>query len=254
MNRIVVLSSVVALLIATGWAAVTRAAPPPSTSTSGPALTPTPISTIARVATRTRPSVQKVIELKPEVPVDRSPARIFGGLRSGFHPTVGRALGLPSAADIDTADLGAPMRMVHVRLDELQAYDGRSPADALLHEGPLVTRLVRVSGQVRSSLILSNARGGWETVQMGDSTRAAAIDQVVGAVSGARGVAPEALFLVNIPALGLDFLAYKDGTQLVLASLFDAPTYGLRGAQPGPAEQVLASLVGPARQVPLLRR
>jgi len=256
MNRIVLCSSVAAVLASAGWAAVSRAAPPsPAATPLASPSSPVPRS-LPRVSTapRSRPTLQRAVDLKSDAPYDRSPARIFNGLRSGYHPTVGRELGLPSAAEIDGAEVGVPMRTVHVRLDELRVYDGRSPADALLHEGPVVTRLVRVGGQVQSALVQSNARGSWETVQMGDRTRATAIDRVMTTLSGSSGVDPDSLFLVKIAALGLDFVAYRSGNQLLLASLFDAPAFGLQVGQPAPAEQVLGSLAAPARQIPTSRR
>jgi hypothetical protein len=253
MNRIV-LCSVAALVGGAGWAAVSRAAPPPSLTSPSPASPAALATTRTSTAARARPTLQRVGDLKPDAPFDRSPARIFNGLRSGFHPTVGKALGLPSPDEIEGAEVGAPMRTVHVRLDELRVYDGRSPADALLHEGPVVTRLVRVGGQVQSTLVQSNARGSWETVQMGDRTRATALDRVIAGLSGTSGVDPDSLFLVKIPALGLDFAAYRSGNQLLLASLFDAPAFSLQAGQALAAEQVFASLAAPARQIPTSRR
>ena len=44
------------------------------------------------------------------------------------------------------------------------------------------------------------------------------------------------------------------GLGVPLASLFDAPAFGLQVGQPAPAEQVLGSLAGPARQIPTSRR
>jgi hypothetical protein len=141
-------------------------------------------------------------------------------------------------------EVGPPMRVVHVRLDRLQAYDGYSPARSLMSEVPLVMRLVRVKGEVTSALVQSNTNGTWETVRVGDATVLKTRDDI--------DVAE--LFLVKIPGLGLDFLARRDGKTILLAPLFDAPAYGLTAADLRPAEAVLGSLVAAAQNVPASRR
>jgi len=153
-------------------------------------------------------------------------------------------------APADRTEIGPPMRVLHVSLDRLQAYDGYSPARALMSQVPLVTRLVRVGGKVKSAMVQSNARGAWETVGVGDAARAQAIDRVAGILKAEHDVGVEELFLVKIPALGLDFLARREGQTIMLASLFDAPAYGLTAGDLRPAEAVLGSLVAAAQQVP----
>jgi hypothetical protein len=151
-------------------------------------------------------------------------------------------------------EVGPPMRVVHVRLDRLQAYDGYSPARSLMSEVPLVMRLVRVKGEVTSALVQSNTNGTWETVRVGDAAGAQAIDRVATVLKTRDDIDVAELFLVKIPGLGLDFLARRDGKTILLAPLFDAPAYGLTAADLRPAEAVLGSLVAAAQNVPASRR
>jgi hypothetical protein len=176
-----------------------------------------------------------------DVPAARPAAAGTAKVRKGSHG---------HRAPADRTQIGPPMRVMHVSLDRLQAYDGYSPARSLMNQVPLVTRLVRVDGKVKSAMVQSNARGTWETVGVGDAARALAIDRVAGILKAEHDVGLEELFLVKIPALGLDFLAHREGQTILLASLFDAPTYGLTAGDLRPAEAVLGSLVAAAQQVP----
>src|SRR6185369_2087301 len=133
-------------------------------------------------------TADKIKGLQDGVAVDRTPARMLGGLRTSFDPKAGAQLGLRDRADAQATEVGAPMRMVFVDAGNLKAYAGGSP-DPLLREVPLVTRLVRVQGQARSMLLQSNAGGTWQTVQMGDARRAVAIEQVSRALTSGQGVA-----------------------------------------------------------------
>ena len=150
--------------------------------------------------------------------------------------------------------LGLRFEQRPVGLAALKTYDGSSAAADLLSETPLVLRLMSLRGQVKSSMLLANANGAWRTVQIGDATRALAIASVTNTLTSARSVAARDLFLVKVPGLGLDFLAYRSEGSLMLAPLFDSPQYSLQAGQAVSAEQVFASLVVAARTAPAAGR
>ena len=187
----------------------------------------------------------KIKGLQDGVVMDRSPARVLRGLRTTFDPKIGAHLGLRDPTDAQNTEVGAPIRVMVIDAGSLKTYDGSSP-DPLLREVPLVARLVRVQGQARSMIIQSNASGTWQTVQMGDTLRAAAIEQIGAVLASTQGVAESDLFLVRIPALGLDFLAYRKGS-VRLTPLFDTPAWGLQAGRTSDAAPLLSSLIAPAQ-------
>lgn len=192
--------------------------------------------------------------LKPGVSGDEPAIQTLSRLHASFEPKLGQKLGFGSREDVQAVEVGPALRIFQVGLAALKTYDGSSAAADLLSETPLVLRLMSLRGQVKSSMLLANANGAWRTVQIGDATRALAIASVTNTLTSARSVAARDLFLVKVPGLGLDFLAYRSEGSLMLAPLFDSPQYSLQAGQAVSAEQVFASLVVAARTAPAAGR
>jgi hypothetical protein len=159
-------------------------------------------------------------------------------------------LGVTAPRDIDHTEVGRVIRTYQVNLPQLQAYDGTSPATGILSEAPTITRLVTVRGKIQSALVLVNVGEKWELSRVGESARAAAIDRVTAALATNGGVVADSTFLVQVPGLGVEFIAFGGGTTIQLASLWDHTGVGLAAGEPRPAEAVLASLASAARNVP----
>jgi hypothetical protein len=196
----------------------------------------------------------KLADLRTDRPLDRAPARLFGGMRSGLPPALAQELGVGSPSDLGATELGDPLPMQHVQFNDLKTYDGSAPAESLLRDVSLVTRLVRVAGVVRSRMILSGASGTWETVQMGEAPRAVAIDQIARDLAQHEGVDAKALFLVKLSELGLEFLAFQRNGSLKLASLLDAPHAGLFTGKVVEASTAFVSLAPLAQAAPARAR
>ena len=153
-------------------------------------------------------------------------------------------LGLPDVASAAKAGLGTPKRDFIIRLDALQAYKPGADVEALLVDTKIVHYPVVVAGKPAGSISLANQKGKWELVSVGDvqrtNLRKASIDNSVKRFAKAE----EDHFIVRIPALNLEFTAFRDRADaLQLASVSDNPMAGLTAGEAEPAAKVLARLL-----------
>jgi hypothetical protein len=183
-------------------------------------------------------------------PARGAAADLVGRLRRSFDPKVGLFAGFRSPEDLDRARTGPSIPMYVVDTDPLGRYDGVSSADALLRPVPLTTQLVYVDGRVGSALVLRDDQGTWKPMRVGGANRAKLIDRVGAELARSYGVAPGALFLVDLPSLGVELLGYRTKGSTMLVALADVPELGLRGAQPVNAPALLASLAPFAKPLP----
>jgi hypothetical protein len=150
---------------------------------------------------------------------------------------------------LDHVEVGRVIRTYQVDHKQLQTYDGKSPALAMLNEAPAVTRLISVRGNVVSSIVLRNVGSSWKVTRIEKARRAIAIDRIITALA-TRGVATRSTFLVEVPALNLEFVGHAEGPSVELAPLWDVPHLGLVAGNVQPGERALASLVAAAQEVP----
>lgn len=155
-----------------------------------------------------------------------------------------RDLGLADAASAAKAGLGAPKRDFLIRLDALQAFKEGGDVEALLVDTRIVHYPIVLEGKAVSSISMVALEGKWETVSIGDvqrtSLRRRAIDNSVKRFAKAE----EDHFVVRIPALNMEFTAFRDRSDaLQLASLSDNPKAGLIAGEAEPAAKVIPRLV-----------
>lgn len=155
-----------------------------------------------------------------------------------------RDLGLADAASAAKAGLGAPKRDFLIRLDALQAFKEGGDVEALLVDTRIVHYPILLEGKAVSSISMVALEGKWETVSIGDvqrtSLRRRAIDNSVKRFAKAE----EDHFVVRIPALNMEFTAFRDRSDaLQLASLSDNPKAGLIAGEAEPAAKVIPRLV-----------
>jgi hypothetical protein len=153
-------------------------------------------------------------------------------------------LGLPDVASAAKAGLGTPKRDFIIRLDALKEFKAGGDIEVLLVDTKIVHYPVVVAGKTVSSISLVNQKGKWDLVSVGDvqrtSLRKAAIDNS----SKRFAKAEEEHFIVRVPALNLEFTAFRDRSDaLQLASVSDNPMAGLTAGEAEAATKVIARLI-----------
>ncbi|XXT22411.1 hypothetical protein WME94_12705 [Sorangium sp. So ce429] len=168
---------------------------------------------------------------------------------SARNARIARALGLHSENDLGSITLDAPLRVYHVDLTALQRYSASGDASSLLRDVGQRLLVVRLAGAPTSTIGVLRTSAGWSTFRMGDRPRAAGIDRAASALAGNASERSGGTFFVQVPALGLEFLASVQGGALRLSPVKNAPDYGIALGSVRLAEEVLASLVPAAQAI-----
>lgn len=155
-----------------------------------------------------------------------------------------KSLGFESLEEVKQAQLGNPLPVIIVRLDELRAYKDKADPYPLLHPIPKVIYAVNVDGNVRSCVELEKLDGKWEGSSYGMSAsakaHAAALKNRAGKDEGRM------FFVVKVLALNKTYLAYQadQGARFIEVHWDDQ-----RGdVESRPAADVLAELVKLAKE------
>lgn len=142
------------------------------------------------------------------------------------------------------AGLGKPQRDFLIRLDALKAYRAGQDPEALLVDTRLVHFPVQVDGKTRGSLTFARGEKAWSLVSVGEENRSDLREKAIGASIRRFARGAEAHFIVRIPALRLEFTAFRDGNgALQLASITDHVQAGLVAGEAEAATRVLPRLV-----------
>lgn len=141
--------------------------------------------------------------------------------------------GLPSASQLDKAALGDPLLVKMVRLDELQRFDPKSQVDPekLLHDTSTVLYPIRVSGQVHGLMRLGKVQGTWSARGFAGPTRIRGIEHVRSVMARRAGIPLAATLLIQVPALSIEFVAFRNPTGLQLTPVTDLKDAGLLAGQ-----------------------
>jgi hypothetical protein len=166
-------------------------------------------------------------------------------------PALAADLGFVTAEEARQAELDTPLREFYVRLDTLRDYAPHVPVARALSGGTTLFYPLLSRGVIRSFLRVSAPEGGpAKTISLGDSGTAKRLELLKDLLPRVQKGGGESVPAVRIPALGLYFIARTHGSTLQIASLFDAPRYGLEHGRYENAEAVLARLAPFARSLP----
>jgi hypothetical protein len=155
------------------------------------------------------------------------------------------SLGFASFEEVKDAELGQPLPVAMVRLDELQKYkDGDDPY-ALVHSSHRVVYPVLVKGQVRSGIELHEKDGKWSATTFGLANSVKLYAQARQKHADQPGTTP--YFLVKALALNEFYLAHLKGTELRLIRVRDqaASEHKLEGQS---AAQLFVELAKKAKE------
>jgi hypothetical protein len=156
-----------------------------------------------------------------------------------------QSLGFDSLEELPAAELGKPLPVLIVRLDELRDYKERGDAYKLLHPIPKVLYGVNVKGEPRCGLEVQKRDGKWEASAIGIAGPARQYVQAL--KKQAEKDRATVFFVVKIPALNETYLGYQSdrGVRLVHVRQQAEQQDKLEAR---PAAEVLAELVKAAKE------
>lgn len=168
--------------------------------------------------------------------------------RTAFHDLHARSnaanvrlTGMPDAAEQARTTLGAPLPVAMLHLDALRGYKPGTAIDGLVHHLDAVVCPVDVDRDVRTEVeLVRDAAGAWQVVRVGAISHAREVARL-GKVLGAPA------YLLRVPALGVELLAYGAGDTLRLAAVQAVPGVDLKAGQLLPAADVMRVLAPLAR-------
>jgi hypothetical protein len=134
-------------------------------------------------------------------------------------------LGLRSPQDFEQAELGKPLPMYLVRLDELAGYSPTADPRILLKDMNSFIYPISVGTQVKSSVQVAKMEGKWKAVAIGRSGFIKSVMESLSRIEKSEGKDEK---LVEIPGLNAYFIGWSRGDDLVLTPLADDSALGLK--------------------------
>jgi hypothetical protein len=164
----------------------------------------------------------------------------LGVLRQLVTPQNFRAMGFDSAEEVSRAQLGAPLPVNNIGLDQLKQYQPGTDPAALIKPTSETVYPILVDGNVKSSLTIVKKGDGYAPSAFGNADVAKRLGRYR---AGAEGD----VFIVRVPALNFYFVGQRTAKGILLTPIVSDPRLRLAEGQPAPADQVLAQLVPVAR-------
>jgi hypothetical protein len=156
-----------------------------------------------------------------------------------------KSLGFESLEELPSAELGRPLPVLIVRLDELRDYKPKGDPYKLLHPIPKVVYSVNVKGEPRCGLEVQKRDGKWEASAIGiaGSARlhAAALKKQ------AEKDKATAFFILKVLALNETYLGYQTDQGVKLVHVRRQAEEKDK-VEARPAAEVLAELVKRAKE------
>ena len=156
-----------------------------------------------------------------------------------------KSMGFDSLEELPTAELGRPLPVLIVRLDELREYKPKGDAYKLLHPLPKVVYGVNVKGEPRCGLEVQKRDGKWEVSALGIAGPARQYVQAV--KKQAEKDRGTVFFLVKVLALNETYLGYQTDQGVKLVHVRRQAEENAK-VEARPAADVLAELVKQAKE------
>ncbi len=148
------------------------------------------------------------------------------------------AMGFSSKDEISKAQLGEPLKIYIVRLDQLQKYNENTNPNELLTEQQKYIYPVTVNGDTKSSLSVARFNDEWKSSSFGSPNYIMMLAKFRSNNS----------FVVNVLALNLSFIGTREDNKLMLTPIMDYPTFDFKAGQTMPAEDVFKRILPEARE------
>ncbi|MEP0762054.1 MAG: SseB family protein [Chloroflexota bacterium] len=150
------------------------------------------------------------------------------------------AMGFTSPDEVAQAQLGAPMTVYRVQLDQLREYTpGETDPAGLLVDVSRLLYPVTVGEEVRSSVAVEGPQGVWRGTDYGGPGLMKALSQYRQS---------EDDFAVHVGFLGLYFVGQRSEDGLWLTPLLDDPDLGFVAGEPLAAAEVFRALLPLAQE------
>ena len=156
-------------------------------------------------------------------------------------------MGFESLSEVPTARLGEYLQVFMVRLDQLQTYKPGSDPNEILSGGDRVIYPVTVNGQVRSSIVVEKVKGSWNATSFGGSNQVKILTKVRKADSDSKKLPISSYFVVQVPALNLNFIAHRADEVLMLIPLLDDPSYEFKAGVTMKGDKVFEAILPAAK-------
>jgi len=148
-----------------------------------------------------------------------------------------RAMGFDSLDQVKQAQLGAPLPVFDLGLNQLKEYKPGTNPDTLLAQSSRTIYPVTVNGEVKSSVTINHGERGYQASSFGNA------DIVKSLSRYRRTEAPGNDFVVRVPAFNMYYIGRRVDSRLLLVPIIEDPRLKLKPGEAVPAETVLEQLV-----------
>jgi len=153
-----------------------------------------------------------------------------------------QAFGFYRKPDASQTAIGRPIREFRVQLDDLKSFIPTDDPTKILRGRQRLIYPVLSAGRVSSSIRIEKYNSAYRVNSFGNSALIKMIEDVagIGLLADERQAVP--LSTLEIPAMGLYFLVKEAGGKILLSSIFDEPSLGLKKGSFKPAVEVYLKL------------
>ena len=181
---------------------------------------------------------QKSVEAPkpPSVQPQEAAASAIGVLQKMVTGQNFKSLGFDSADQVKQAQVGQPLTVFDVGLEQLKAYKQGTDPNSLLVKSARALYPVTVDGQVKSSFTITHKESGYQASSFGNA-------EIIKSLSRYRLNQTEAGdFVVRVPAFNMYYLGRRVENRLLLVPIIDDPRLKLKPGEAVGAEIVLEQL------------
>jgi hypothetical protein len=147
-----------------------------------------------------------------EVQADETARKGLTGIRSLINEKNFKEFGLQSFEEVSELRLGDAVPIYYVRADQLKEYQPGTDAGKLMISANRRLYPVLVNGQGKLLITIEKAETGWRMVSFGQADVAPALTKIkrdkVARTKTGPGASESNYFVVQIPSMHLNFLAY----------------------------------------------